>query len=42
MNFSISVGFITGIMLGFEHAHVDDIHYILIDVLFVRFIIEIE
>lgn len=40
MNFSISLGFITGMMLGFEHAYVDDIHHLVIDIFFVRFIIE--
>jgi hypothetical protein len=29
-------------MLGFEHVHLDGIHYIVIDILFVRFTIEIE
>lgn len=42
MNVSVGLNFITGIMLGFEHVHVDEIHHIVIDLLFVRFIIEFE
>jgi hypothetical protein len=29
-------------MLGIEHVHVDNTHYVVVDLLFVRFTIEIE
>jgi hypothetical protein len=42
MSINIGVGLITGVMLGFEYAYVEDTHHVLIDFLFVRFVIEIE
>ncbi len=42
MNINLSAYLITGCMLGFEHVHLDGIHYIVIDILFVRLTIEIE
>jgi hypothetical protein len=42
MNVSVGMNFITGMMLGFEYVHVDNIHHIVIDLLFVRFIVEFE
>jgi len=42
MSINLSMYLITGCMLGFEHVCVDDIHYIVIDILFVRFTVEIE
>jgi hypothetical protein len=42
MNVSVSLYLITGCMLGIEHVHVDNTHYVVVDLLFVRFTIEIE
>ena len=42
MNINLSAYLITGCMLGFEHVHLDGIHYIVIDILFVRLTVEIE
>jgi hypothetical protein len=42
MSISIDLNFITGLMLGFEHVCVEDSNYIVIDILFVRIVIEIE
>lgn len=42
MNISVSLYFITGIMLGIEHVLVDDTHHVVIDLLFIRFTIEVE
>ena len=40
MYFSLSMSLITGCMLGIEHAYVDDIHHIVVDILFVRILFE--
>ncbi len=42
MNVEVGMNFITGIMLGFEHVYVDEIHHIVIDLFFLRFVIELE
>jgi hypothetical protein len=41
MNIAVSAYIITGIMLGLEHVHVDNTHFVVIDILFVRLTIEI-
>lgn len=42
MNINLSAYLITGCMLGLEHVRVDNTHYVVIDILFVRFTFEIE
>lgn len=42
MNISFSLYLITGVMLGFEHVHVDNSHYFIVDILFVRITVEVE
>lgn len=42
MNIAVSLYLITGCMLGLEHVRVDNTHYVVIDILFVRFTFEIE
>lgn len=41
MTVSIGANLITGMMLGFEYAEVEEVHYIVIDILFFRLVIEI-
>lgn len=42
MNISVGLNFITGIMLGIEHVQFENIHHLVIDLFFIRFIIEFE
>jgi hypothetical protein len=42
MNINVSLYLITGIMLGLEHVHVDNTHYFIVDILFVRITVEVE
>lgn len=43
MTISLGINFITGIMFGFEHYHdsEDEVHYLIVDILFIRFLIGI-
>jgi hypothetical protein len=42
MSISLGIHLITGIMMGIEHVYADDTHHVVIDILFVRFLFEIE
>ena len=42
MSLSIGANLITGIMMGFEYAYVEEVHYVVIDILFLRLVIEVE
>jgi hypothetical protein len=42
MEVRIGFNIITGMMVGFEHVHLEDIHYLVFDFLFLRLTFEFE